>query len=70
MKIITDPDDENEIVISLTQEEEDAIAKALDICEEAFSKLEIIDKDAALESSFWDAIKGLEDIYQNNEVQS
>lgn len=68
MKLIEDPNDENEVTISLTQEEQDAIAKALDICEEAFSKLEIIDKDAALESSFFDAIKGLEDIYQNNEV--
>lgn len=61
-------DHNEEPIINLTQEEEDAIAKALDICEEAFSKLETIDKDAALESSFWDALKGLEDIYQNNEV--
>lgn len=65
MKVAYDHDDEP--IISLTQEEEDSIVKAMEICQKAYETLKDIDGGVALESSFYDAFTALEDVYQNNE---
>jgi len=70
MKIIPNPYDEDERIVSLTKAEMDIVVKAMELCEGAYKLLEKIDEDEALDSSFYDAFTALEDIYQNNEVQA
>lgn len=67
MRIIRFPNDDK-VTISLTKREEKIIGMAMNICDQAYKRLEKVDLDAALETSFYDAVVALEDIYANNEV--